>query len=181
MKGRKKTSDASKRLRGTDQPCRMDGELVPMAPASTLPKPKGLKGTAKKLYQLVGTELASKGLIDAVNIDLLLAYCREMALYGDMMKDLETEGYTITVATKTGSIKQVNPKRKIAENALVAAKTLASAYTCSLPMARPARRCTPLQPSRIRRRSVSPMPLKSSRPPTSRTIWTPTGTASSTR
>ena len=48
-KGRKKISDASKRLRGTDQPCRMDGELVPMAPAATLPKPKGLKGTAKKL------------------------------------------------------------------------------------------------------------------------------------
>jgi P27 family predicted phage terminase small subunit len=109
----------------------MDGELVPMAPATTLPKAKGLKGTAKKLYLLVGTELASKGLIDAVNIDLLLAYCREMALYQDMMKDLETEGYTITVATKTGSIKQVNPKRKIAENSLVAAKTLASEFGLS--------------------------------------------------
>ena len=130
-KGRKKTSDASKRLRGTDQPCRMDGELVPMAPATTLPKAKGLKGTAKKLYQLVGTELASKGLIDAVNIDLLVAYCREMALYQDMMKDQETEGYTIEVPTKTGSITQVNPKRKIAENALVAAKTLASEFGLS--------------------------------------------------
>ncbi len=30
-KGRKKISDASKRLRGTDQPCRMDGELVQLA------------------------------------------------------------------------------------------------------------------------------------------------------
>ena len=63
-KGRKKISDASKRLRGTDQFCRMDGELVPMAPATTLPKPKGLKGTAKKLYQMVGTERANKGLIE---------------------------------------------------------------------------------------------------------------------
>ena len=109
----------------------MDGELVPMAPATTLTKPKGLKGTAKKLYQVVGTELASKGLLDVVNLDLLLAYCREMALYKDMMKDLETEGYTVTVATKTGSIKQVNPKRKVAENALVAAKTLASEFGLS--------------------------------------------------
>ena len=81
MKGRKKISDASKRLRGTDQPCRMDGAVVPVNPVAALPKAKGLKGTAKKLYQLVGTELASKGLIDAANIDLLLAYCREMALY----------------------------------------------------------------------------------------------------
>ncbi len=72
-KGRKKISDASKRLRGTDQPCRMDGELVPMAPATTLPKPKGLKGTAKKLYQVVGTELSSKGLLDVVNLDLRAA------------------------------------------------------------------------------------------------------------
>jgi P27 family predicted phage terminase small subunit len=130
-KGRKKISDASKRLRGTDQPCRMDGELVPMAPATTLPKPKGLKGTAKKLYQMVGTELANKGLIDAVNIDLLLAYCREMALYKDMMKELETEGYTVKVATKNSSITQINPKRKIAENALIAAKTLAAEFGIS--------------------------------------------------
>ena len=130
-KGRKKTSDASKRLRGTDQPCRMDGDLVPMAPATTLPKAKGLKGTAKKLYQLVGTELASKGLLDVVNLDLLLAYCREMALYKDMMKELETEGYTVKVATKNGSITQINPKRKIAENALIAAKTLAAEFGSS--------------------------------------------------
>ena len=130
-KGRKKTSDASKRLRGTDPPCRMDGDLVPMAPATTLPKAKGLKGTAKKLYQLVGTELASKGLLDVVNLDLLLAYCREMALYKDMMKELETEGYTVKVATKNGSITQINPKRKIAENALIAAKTLAAEFGIS--------------------------------------------------
>ena len=109
----------------------MDGELVPMAPATTLPKAKGLKGTAKKLYQLVGTELASKGLLDVVNLDLLLAYCREMALYKDMMKELETEGYTVKVATKNGSITQINPKRKIAENALIAAKTLAAEFGIS--------------------------------------------------
>ena len=109
----------------------MDGELVPRAPATTLPKAKGLKGTAKKLYQLVGTELASKGLLDVVNLDLLLAYCREMALYKDMMKELETEGYTVKVATKNGSITQINPKRKIAENALIAAKTLAAEFGIS--------------------------------------------------
>lgn len=131
-KGRKKVSDESKRLRGTDQPCRMEGAVVPVAaPATTLPKAKGLKGTAKKVYSIVGTELASKGLLDAGNLDLLVAYCREMALYQDMMRDFEKEGYTIEVATKTGSVTQINPKRKIAENALVAAKTLASEFGIS--------------------------------------------------
>lgn len=131
-KGRKKTSDLSKRLRGTDQPCRMDGEVVPVAaPVSVLPKAKGLKGTAKKVYTIVGTELASKGLLDAVNMDLLLAYCREMALYQDMMRDLEKDGYTIEVETKTGSITQINPKRRIAESALAAAKNLAAEFGIS--------------------------------------------------
>lgn len=130
-KGRKKISDEAKRLRGTDQPCRMDGEVLPMAPATTLPKAKGLKGTAKKVYQVVGTELASKGLLDVVNLDLLVTYCREMALYQDMMRDIEKEGVTITVSTKTGTVTQINPKRKVAENALVAAKTLASEFGIS--------------------------------------------------
>ena len=130
-KGRKKTSDETKRLRGTDQPCRMDGATVPVLATAALPKAKGLKGTAKKLYQVVGTELASKGLLDVVNLDLLLAYCREMALYKDMMKELETEVYTVKVATKNGSITQINPKRKIAENALIAAKTLAAEFGIS--------------------------------------------------
>ena len=131
-KGRKKTSDASKRLRGTDQPCRMDGVDFPavIAPASELPKVK-LKGTAKKVYAVVGTEFLNKGLLDVVNIDLLTSYCQEMALCQDMMRDLEKEGYTVMVATKSGTATQINPKRKIAENALIAAKTLAAEFGIS--------------------------------------------------
>ena len=132
-KGRKKISDASKRLRGTDQPCRMD-ESVPATIATavvSLPK-SGLKGTAKKIYALVGTEMLSKGLLDVVNIELLVAYCREMGLYKDMMHDLEQEGFTVTVETKSGAtVTQINPKRKIAESALSAAKVLASEFGIS--------------------------------------------------
>ena len=47
-KGRKKIPDASKRLRGTDQPCRMDGELVPMAPASRARVAAIIAGIQKK-------------------------------------------------------------------------------------------------------------------------------------
>gem|GEM_PF-6974059 len=35
-KGRKRTSDQSKRLRGTDQPCRMDGAVAPALTPSDL-------------------------------------------------------------------------------------------------------------------------------------------------
>ncbi|MBQ7422057.1 MAG: hypothetical protein IJ222_10980 [Bacteroidales bacterium] len=63
-KDRKKISNEAKRLRATDQPCRMDGAVVSVNPVTALPKARGLKETAKKLY-------------------LLVACCREMALYQD--------------------------------------------------------------------------------------------------
>ena len=134
-KGRKTISDSQKRLRGTDQPCRMTDENLPATVSnsvtlSSLPK-SGLKGTAKKVYTLVATELMNRGALDVLSSDLIIAYCREMALYHDMMRDLEKEGMTITVETKNGSVSQVNPKRKVAESALSAAKSLASEFGLS--------------------------------------------------
>lgn len=135
-KGRRAISDEQKRLRGTDQPCRLRepagtvSESVTLLTPSTLSsllKP-GLKGTAKKVYTLVATELLNRGVLDPLSSDLIVAYCREMALYHDMMRDLEREGVTVTVETKAGSIEQVNPKRKIAEGALSAARALASEF-----------------------------------------------------
>ena len=137
-KGRKKLPDNVKSLRGTDQPCRMDGPAPALVPAAggggaelTLPK-TALKGTAKKLYTVLGTEMLCNGLLDAASLDLLVAYCREMALYNDMMKDLEREGVTIEVETKGGGVvTQINPKRKIAEGALSNAQRLASEFGLS--------------------------------------------------
>lgn len=132
-KGRKSISDSQKRLRGTDQPCRMTQANLPATVTSSVPSiPKsGLKGTAKKVYTLVATELMNRGALDVLSADLIIAYSREMALYHDMMRDLEKEGMTVTVETKHGSIKQVNPKRKVAEGALSAAKSLASEFGLS--------------------------------------------------
>ena len=109
MKGRKKLPDNIKALRGTDQPCRMsDKPAVQTSSVISLPK-VGLKGTAKKIFVVV-------------------AYAREMALYHDMMSDIEKEGVTIEVVTKTGVVTQINPKRKIAEGALSSAKMLATEF-----------------------------------------------------
>ena len=52
----------------------------------------------------------------------------EMALYHDMMSDIEKEGVTIEVETKNGTVMQINPKRKIAEGALSSAKMLATEF-----------------------------------------------------
>lgn len=132
-KGRKKLPDSVKTLRGTDQPCRMDNLPAPVSISGApleLPK-SGLKGTAKKIYSVVGTELLCNNLLDIASLDLMIAYCREMGLYTDMMRDLEKEGMTLLVETKTGTITQINPKRKIAETALSAAKSLAAEFGLS--------------------------------------------------
>lgn len=134
-KGCKTISDSQKRLRGTDQPCRMTENSLQVNISSdgtmaSLPK-SGLKGTAKKVYSLVATELMNRGVLDVLSADLVIAYCREMALYQDMMRDLEKEGMTVSIETKNGTMSQINPKRKIAESALTAAKSLAAEFGLS--------------------------------------------------
>ena len=125
MKGRKKLPDNIKALRGTDQPCRMsDKPAVQTAMVVKLPK-VGLKGTAKKIFAVVATELMHNNLLDVYGVDMIVAYAREMALYHDMMTEVEREGVTIEVVTKNGVVTQINPKRKVAEGALASAKSLA--------------------------------------------------------
>lgn len=126
VKGRKKISNGVKALRGTDQPCRRSEE-PPMAAVTTLPR-SGLKGTAKKVFEVVAAELINNRLLDLVGVDLIVAYAREMGLYHDTMRELEKEGYTIEVETKFGATTLVNPKRKVAESALANAKAIAVEY-----------------------------------------------------
>ena len=127
-KGRKKLPDKLKALRGTDQPCRMTGDAVSAGTAvAALPR-SGLKGTANPVFEVVATELIHTGLLDVVGVDLVVAYAREMGLYHDMMCDTEKEDYTIEVMTKHGTATVVNPKRKVAESALMNAKALAAEF-----------------------------------------------------
>lgn len=127
-RGRKKIPDEVKSLRGTDQPCRVAGQ-APASGTTVVALPKtGLKGTAKKVFAVVATELINKNLLDVVGVDLVVAYCREMGLYHDMMRDIEREGVTVDVVTKNGVVTQINPKRKVAEGALSAAKALAAEF-----------------------------------------------------
>ena len=69
MKGRKKIPDSLKTLRGTDQPCRMSNSVAipPTTAVVALPR-TGLKGTAKKIFAVVATELIHKGLLDVAGL-----------------------------------------------------------------------------------------------------------------
>ena len=104
-----------------------DKPAVQTAMVVKLPK-VGLKGTAKKIFAVVATELMHNNLLDVYGVDMIVAYAREMALYHDMMTEVEREGVTIEVVTKTGVVTQINPKRKVAEGALASAKSLATEF-----------------------------------------------------
>ena len=104
-----------------------DKPAVQTAMVVKLPK-VGLKGTAKKIFAVVATELMHNNLLDVYGVDMIVAYAREMALYHDMMTEVEKEGVTIEVVTKTGVVTQINPKRKVAEGALDSAKSLATEF-----------------------------------------------------
>lgn len=104
-----------------------DKPAVQTAMVVKLPK-VGLKGTAKKIFAVVATELMHNNLLDVYGVDMIVAYAREMALYHDMMTEIEREGVTIEVVTKTGVVTQINPKRKVAEGALASAKSLATEF-----------------------------------------------------
>lgn len=126
MTGRKKISNQQKVLRGTDQPCRMT-QNTDLSKLEQVPRVR-LKGTAKKIFEYTATELLHKNMLEVVGLDLLVAYAREMALYHDLMREVEKDGYTIEVETKNGTMTQINPKRKIAETALANAKSIASEF-----------------------------------------------------
>lgn len=140
-KGRKKLPDSVKVLRGTDQPCRSGTEVPGVMVVSSLPK-SGLKGTAKKVFEVVASQLIATNVLDVLGVDLVIAYAREMALYHDTMREVEAEGFVlypeeklsvkengpaIEVATKRG-VPFINPKRKVAESALSNAKMLAAEF-----------------------------------------------------
>lgn len=101
--------------------------IPPTTAVVALPRTR-LKGTAKKIFAVVATELIHKGLLDVTGVDLVVAYAREMALYHDSMRDVEREGATVEIETKQGTTIIVNPKRKIAEGALAAARSLAAEF-----------------------------------------------------
>lgn len=108
-----------------------DKPAVQTAMVVKLPK-VGLKGTAKKIFAVVATELMHNNLLDVYGVDMIVAYAREMALYHDMMTEVEREGVTIEVVTKNGVVTQINPKRKVAEGALASAKSLATEFGMTL-------------------------------------------------
>ena len=128
MKGRRKIPDALKTLRGTDQPCRMTGGAKPPATnVVTVPR-SGLKGTARKVFEIVAAELIHKRLLAGGGVVRGVPSARELGLNHHMRRADEREGATVEVITRSGPATVANPKRRIAEGALANARSLAAEF-----------------------------------------------------
>ena len=86
MKGRKPLSDSLKVIRGTNQPCRMRGDLIIEHP-NELPKPPRSMGrTAKKYYSNVGVFLIRANIITPIDVGVLEMCSIEYGRYYDLTK-----------------------------------------------------------------------------------------------
>ncbi len=90
MGGRNRLPDVVKKMKGTDQPCRMNSDQVEYDKITEIPKaPSYLNSEAKKVYKVTAGQLASIGILDVVNINTVMLYASEMGKYIQALKDLK--------------------------------------------------------------------------------------------
>ena len=115
-KGRKPISNALKKLKGTDQPCRMREEIT-FDKITEIPGPPSyLCVEAKKVFKVTAQQLADKGVLDVVNINTVLLYASEMGKYIEAEKELKKKGCVIELHNEDGILMKAtrNPLDRMA-------------------------------------------------------------------
>lgn len=131
MKGRKPIPTALKVLKGTDQPCRVNKKDTSSPVVTKVPPPpRWFTKLGKKIYKDVTRQLAASKVLTPADLEMLVAYCQEYSTYLEIMEQFNTgdEDRVVTVATKAGISKQVNPLFKIAQASLEKAKSIGVEY-----------------------------------------------------
>lgn len=83
MKGRKKSTDVMKVIKGTDQKVRMSGDatLQNLQITKVPPTPKLLDTTGKKVYRDTCREMISLRMLNTLNVTLVYMYAELLSLY----------------------------------------------------------------------------------------------------
>lgn len=84
-------SEKSKKLRGTDQPCRKMRQVSASDKMLTIEPPVNLTGDAREAWKMA-IECAPKGHLTALDATVLERWARNYALYRKMSKELEHDG-----------------------------------------------------------------------------------------
>lgn len=89
MKGRKPTPSALKKMRGTDQPVRVNENEPETNTLSKMPPPpKWFGKLAKKIYRSKSKELINQGVMGTLDIDMFVLYCNEYATYIETSEEI---------------------------------------------------------------------------------------------
>lgn len=115
MKGRKPLPANVKRLRGTDQPCRMN-KLEPNPGTDCIVPPVRLSEKAMEHWDKTVETLTAANMITNVDAQALAAYCVNFTTWHDAIVEVDKEGAVITGAS---GIPQRSPHLIVAEKALV--------------------------------------------------------------
>lgn len=131
MPGRKKLPTALKVLKGTDQPCRINSlepkfEKISKAP----PAPKWFSKISKKIYRDTSKALINAGVFEAVDLQMLIAYCQSYGLYLEIEERLAGDlGNRLqNIETKFGEKTEVAPLQKISADVLKRSQSLAAEF-----------------------------------------------------
>lgn len=95
MKGRKPLPSIIKKLRGTDQPCRMNEKEPQPAPLPPDP-PEHLSDRARGYWTEIFNLLANVGVLSEMDADSLVLYCENKAKWMEATDQINKEGYVIT-------------------------------------------------------------------------------------
>lgn len=125
--GRYGITNQDKIAHGTDQPVRMQQEIGFSKVEKLFPHPE-LTGKAWKIYKIIAQEFISRNVLEDINDALVSAYALELGTYYDQMEAIRIEGVLIEVETKQGTVRMVNPRRKVASDCLEKATKLANQF-----------------------------------------------------
>ena len=109
MRGRKRVPDNLKRLRGTDQPCRMNANAP--EPELEIPEcPKHLSDDAKAEWNEIAPELYKLGLLSKIDKSALASYCDSYGRWAQACRRINRDGLVISEIGSTGhETKKANP------------------------------------------------------------------------
>ena len=107
-RGRKKKPDELKRLKGTDQPCRMTGDVPRKDDFKLPPTPAMLNKWGKRVYRKLGTSFVQVGILNEYTINSFLILCKELGTYLEAEEELKdlSKRYD-TVYDKEGNARTV--------------------------------------------------------------------------
>ena len=132
--GRSKLPEEVKKLRGTSRKCREVKDVVGkdtiIEVLEDVKVPTHLNAEAKKIYKEVVTRLFAMKMLQPIDEHALSLYANAMATAIKMQKELDKEGYLITVKDEMGDMYKVmvNPMAKILKDAINTVNTIGSQF-----------------------------------------------------